>query len=62
MICYRGQTYCPFSECTNFSTCDRALTDEVEADAVRWWGSENAPISVYGEKPECFDERQKGEI
>lgn len=30
MICYRDMTFCRAKECGKFSTCHRAVTDEVE--------------------------------
>ena len=56
MICYRDRTYCPFSgNCEQGRTCDRALTDQVRADAQAWWGSEDAPISIFADPPPCYD-------
>ena len=47
MICYRDQTFCTaFGERCGNALCHRALTDEVRADASRWWGNEGAPIAV----------------
>lgn len=47
MICYRDMTFCKaFGDRCGNALCHRALTDEVRADAARWWGNEEAPISV----------------
>lgn len=54
MICYRDKTFCPFSECANFETCDRAYTQEVQGDAVKWWGSEGAPVALWASEPGCY--------
>jgi len=27
--------------------------------AANWWGSDNAPIAVFGEKPQCHSDNQK---
>lgn len=53
MISYRDMAFCSRADCANFSTCERALTDEVRQDAIRWWGSEDAPIGI-GWFTECF--------
>ena len=53
MMCYKDITFCPFLKCTT-QTCDRRLTDEVKADARKWWGKEGAPIATYTTVPECF--------
>lgn len=57
-MCYRDRTFCPFSECDNFSTCPEALTDEVQEKADKWWEAckGDAPISTYMDAPECFVE------
>ena len=56
MMCYMDRTFCPFHEsCDKGDVCDRALTDEVMADAALWWGTENTPICQYSEKPECHE-------
>ncbi len=55
MICYRDKTFCPFADCANFATCDRAYNNKVQAGAVRWWGSENAPVMLLVEIPGCYE-------
>lgn len=55
MICYRDRTYCPYTTCAN-KTCERRLTEEIRAAAREWWGSDDAPIAVYGDRPECYKE------
>lgn len=48
-------TFCPYYiECTKGKTCHRALTPEVEKQALEWWGEPDPPICVYADKPECF--------
>jgi hypothetical protein len=54
MICYKDKTFCPFEDCINFDTCDRALSDEVILDAILWWGCSDAPVLRYNDKPECY--------
>jgi len=53
MISFRDRVYCPFYLLCK-TPCDRSLTPQVKADAAKWWGNDNAPISVYAEFPECF--------
>lgn len=56
MLCFRDRTFCPFySECKHGDKCKCALTPEIRKEAAEWWGSEDAPIAVYGEKPHCFE-------
>jgi hypothetical protein len=56
MICFRDKRFCPYWQaCTNSETCDRAITPEVIADAVKWWGAEDFPIAMFSEKPRCFE-------
>jgi predicted peroxiredoxin len=50
---YRDMTFCPFTECAQFNNCDRAYTDKVRADAVKWMGVD-APVSLYLDAPSCF--------
>lgn len=47
---YRDMTFCGFTDCKNFNTCSRRLTDAVEkaAELLR------LPISQFAEQPECF--------
>ncbi len=61
MMCFRDRTFCNFyNECADGSTCSRALTEKVLQDATKWWGSKDAPISMYIEKPKCFKQNEKG--
>lgn len=53
-MCFRDRTFCPFTECAQFNNCDWAYTDKVKADAVKWWGSDEAPVSFYVDAPVCF--------
>ena len=58
MLCYKDMTFCSFyKDCKDGETCERALTDEVKADAKNWgdsWGCDDTPICEFTEKPECF--------
>jgi hypothetical protein len=55
MMCFKAKTFCPFYVlCLNGYSCNKALTDQVKQDAVKWWGKDGAPISVYSSFPECF--------
>jgi len=59
MICYRDRTYCPFYEgCAKGQECYMALTPQVREAAIKWWGSEDAPICQYVNKPECFTTKE----
>lgn len=42
MMCYQDRTFCITPGCV----CGNALTDDIRAAAVKWWGSEDAPIAV----------------
>lgn len=54
---FRDKTFCPFyKECADGAICGRALTEQVKADAVKWWGSDEAPISMFMDRPSCFKE------
>ena len=53
-ICYRDRTFCEYTECKNYASCDRALTPQVQKDAEKWWGGKDAPICTYAEEPVCF--------
>lgn len=55
MRTYRDVTFCPFYKgCCFADECPRPLTSEVKAAAVAWWGSEDAPISIFLDEPDCF--------
>ncbi len=57
MMCYRDMTFCTFyKDCTSADTCHRPLTDEVKAQAVEFWGSEDVPIACFTDRPDCFVE------
>jgi hypothetical protein len=57
MICYRDRTFCPFyTDCIHGDVCKAALTPQVKKDAELWWGSEEAPIAVWKDRPHCFSE------
>ncbi|GIW77912.1 MAG: hypothetical protein KatS3mg104_2975 [Phycisphaerae bacterium] len=56
MISYKDRTFCPFHEgCALGKHCDRALTDLVISEAIKWWGDVDAPISMFTEPPPCFE-------
>lgn len=55
MIHYRDMTFCRFYEECHFGQgCPRALTDEVKASAIKWWGRNYAPIMKHENRPSCF--------
>ena len=51
MICFRDTTFCA-AKCLNHS-CERRLTKQVEDAAVKWWGSDKAPIAVSDMSDNC---------
>jgi len=54
-------TFCTFyGECRKGKKCRRALTKKVKIDAEKWWGSKDAPIASYVNKPGCFAKIKKG--
>ena len=58
-MCYRDMTFCPYNDdCHSGKDCPRALTDEVWKQAEMWWGSKDAPIAIFTEKPWCFEAKQ----
>jgi len=60
MISYQDRTFCSAKECSKFSTCGRALTDEVIEKANEWWGRlPGVPIARFTkpQKLECYDPR-----
>ena len=62
MICYRDMTFCKhYLDCAKSDVCDRPLTPEVKAAAESWWGRDDeAPIAVFVEKPNCWEEDEYG--
>ena len=51
MLCFKDITFCE-AECGN-TNCDRRLTDEVQQQAIKWWGNEQAPIAVSDFSGDC---------
>lgn len=37
MLCYKGRSWCSMSNDCAATDCDRKVTDEVRADATKWW-------------------------
>jgi hypothetical protein len=57
MTAFRDRCFCPFyKDCWHGEDCGRALTLDVQMAAAEWWGSPDAPISQFVDKPECFKE------
>ena len=55
MICYRGRKFCTYyKDCAKAIDCTRPLTPEVQKAAEKWWGSDEAPIDQFMDKPECW--------
>ena len=49
MVCYMDQWFCNKDSCDKWKSCDRALTEEVQHKADKWWGREGAPIAIRTE-------------
>lgn len=63
MMSYKDMTFCPHHEfCTYGIECPRSLTEEVRQDAIMWWGSDDAPISIFLDKPHCFEDNGKESV
>ena len=62
MIGFKDMTFCPFLDCGEWN-CHRRLTKEVRRQADNWWGEgeDNAPICMYVDKPECYNEEVSDE-
>jgi hypothetical protein len=57
MMCYKDMTFCRFYEdCTKAKECHRPYTPEVKAAAEKWWGSEDAPVCFFMNKPACHSD------
>lgn len=54
MLCYKDKTFCTYyKQCLYGSSCNRALTPEVKANAM----SLLLPISRFICIPDCFEEK-----
>ncbi|MDE2107081.1 MAG: hypothetical protein KGL39_58280 [Patescibacteria group bacterium] len=51
MLCYKDQTFCS-AECAT-EKCPVRYTDEIRADARKWWGRDGAPICVANLSRQC---------
>ena len=60
MICYKDKTFCSEETCAEFGDgegkCSRSFTTATKDAAIMWWGSEEAPVSMFGERPDCYKE------
>ena len=54
MLCFKDMSFCSAADCIN-PTCPIRLTDEVHAEARRWWGKEGAPIATSDFSGDCPD-------
>jgi hypothetical protein len=57
MISYKDRAWCPMSineRCSCRKGCYRAFTEEDQANAEKWWGSKDFPISQFQKEPSCF--------
>ena len=57
MLCYKDRTYCDFKECKHKDTCSTYLTDKIKEDAHNF----GLDVSVYANKPECFESNKGSE-
>lgn len=53
MLCYKGRSWCSASPLCATAECDRKVTDEVRADAAKWWGEDGAPFSYQDYSTRC---------
>ena len=60
MTGYRDMTFCTCWEaCKEGEKCHRAITKDVVAGAIKWWGGPGYPIAVFSEQPMCFEEKDE---
>lgn len=60
MLSYKDKTFCNhWRSCSHGPTCDRALTGCVALSAEAWWGSSDAPVSVWRSAPDCHQARSE---
>lgn len=60
MSSYMDMTFCLYyPDCASGKSCPRALTDEIQQDAIMWYGNDNAPISIFAGEPHCFVETEE---
>lgn len=53
---YNNITYCvDWDSCKYGNDCPRALTEEVQEAAIKWWGSDEAPVDIFADTPHCFE-------
>ena len=61
MMCYRDMTFCTEETCKKFgdgeNDCGRSLTKKVKKAAAGWWGQGDAPIAMFIDKPDCYQEK-----
>ena len=61
MIGYQDRTWCEASTCVQFTTCSRAYTTEVRAEADEWWGRPHAPVVTFVEPEKHLKCYEKGD-
>lgn len=57
MIGFKDRTWCPnhvSDRCALRKGCYRVFTPEDQADAEKWWGGPDFPISQFVGEPSCF--------
>ena len=62
-MAYKDMTFCTFhGDCELAHTCSRPLTEEVQRAAEEWWGSDEAPVSVFRLRPTCYSRSWKPNV
>lgn len=52
-LCFRDMAFCR-SDCVN-SACDHHFGEQERADAIAWWGSDEAPIAFSDYSLDCAE-------
>lgn len=50
-LCFKDKTFCS-AQCKNHH-CHRNWTDDLHHAAVKWWGSEGAPVAFMDYSKTC---------
>lgn len=54
MINFQDRTWCIDKKCANYEPCDLSFKSADAVAAKRWWGGDEYPLLVFGERKECF--------
>jgi hypothetical protein len=54
VISFKDRTWCIDKKCAKYDQCDRSFKSSDAVAAKQWWGSDSYPLSVFGERRECF--------